>query len=634
MSSFHQIIYRAAGDIREAIEPAASSYAERSEISRWQELLDPWLRVGAPPGRGYLNFGTRATFLRWRASSPGAEGWELAHVLVGPASTLTTGYALQLPELPAGGPDLSLRDRLPRIGDISLIQRGGSAAVRAQSRSAAAVELLVPMLSRILAGDTSVTVPWTEPLVPEAALWGLASILAVLGDNRSLSFMTYAVDVCPAPPGLFVSFNSRAAKQPLDQVYGPLSIRLATSYADAGRPELEHVLAQHRVLEPADQAGRIARLLELWASDEPSGPVSWAAMHAAASPQSPTPGGLVICPMCLSELDWSTLPQWRWDGAKSDFVPIEVPPGASRQLRAHLENGAVVRCPNTFNIMQDEHYLPSDYGNYGPPVVLGFVGLTKSGKSHLLSAMLGEIERSGLDDYGIRIRPIDYRMHKRFLEERVYPLIREDRVLPRTVEGIVTFADAFLVSAGNGPERPVALFDVAGGELTNVENTKRFLNVADGLIFVVDPDQLDAHGLGDEAFNTVLSTLRRANLLPDQVSAAIVLNKADLIRFEDPITLWLRSDGKQLDAEEITRESADVYAYLESRRAEAWTRPYRECAKATLHVASPTGGASPPEGEGGKYPRGVTPRRVLRPLVALLAMTGLLTGPQAERVGI
>jgi hypothetical protein len=59
------------------------------------------------------------------------------------------------------------------------------------------------------------------------------------------------------------------------------------------------------------------------------------------------------------------------------------------------------------------------------------------------------------------------------------------------------------------------------------------------------------------------------------------------------------------------------------------------CNKTTLHVASPTGGAKE-EGEekSRKYPRGVTPLRVLRPLVAMLAMTGVLTGPQAEMIGI
>ena len=90
--------------------------------------------------------------------------------------------------------------------------------------------------------------------------------------------------------------------------------------------------------------------------------------------------------------------------------------------------------------------------------------------------------------------------------------------------------------------------------------------------------------------------------------------------------------GGALDSVEFLRESADVYAFLDARNALAMAEPYEVCDKATLHVASPTGGAD--TGEGGVYPRGVTPRRVLRPLVAMLAMTGVLTGPEAEKVGV
>ena len=113
-----------------------------------------------------------------------------------------------------------------------------------------------------------------------------------------------------------------------------------------------------------------------------------------------------------------------------------------------------------------------------------------------------------------------------------------------------------------------------------------------------------------------------------------MLNKGDLVRFEDPVTRWLRSGDGTLDAEEFLSESRDVYAFLHKKGAAAWTLPYEVCRKATLHVVSPTGGVGQSEGEGGIYPRGVTPRRVLRPLIAMLAMTGVLTGPEAEKVGI
>jgi hypothetical protein len=279
-----------------------------------------------------------------------------------------------------------------------------------------------------------------------------------------------------------------------------------------------------------------------------------------------------------------------------------------------------------------EHYLPAGYGHFGPPVILGFIGLTKSGKSHLLSAMIGEIERGGLEPYGIKNRPIDQAIHKTFLDTRVNPLLRENKVLPPTSEDVINFADAFILTPADGPERPVALFDVAGGNLTRVSDTQQFLEIADGLVFVVDPTQLRPDGLGDDSFNIVLNLLTER--LPAQVSAAIVLNKADLLRFEDPIDLWLRAVNGGLDADAILRESADVFAYLASRQAQAWTRPYSECARATLHVASATGGAARAQGQGGVYPRGVAPHRVLQPLIALLAMTGVLTGVQAERVGI
>jgi hypothetical protein len=120
------------------------------------------------------------------------------------------------------------------------------------------------------------------------------------------------------------------------------------------------------------------------------------------------------------------------------------------------------------------------------------------------------------------------------------------------------------------------------------------------------------------------------------VSAAIILNKADIVRFQEPVDRWLRYEGSastngKLDWVEFLRESADVYAYLDANAALAMAAPYAVCDKATLHVASPTGVADTGDAV---YPRGVKPRRVLRPLVAMLAMTGVLTGPEAEKVGV
>jgi hypothetical protein len=179
----------------------------------------------------------------------------------------------------------------------------------------------------------------------------------------------------------------------------------------------------------------------------------------------------------------------------------------------------------------------------------------------------------------------------------------------------------------------VVLFDVSGGDLARRDSTKEFLWIANGLFFVIDPDHISASKIGDDTFSNVLDIMSQRPTT-ETVNAAIVLNKADKARFEEPIARWLRAGNGTLDPTEFLRESADVYAYLEQRQAMALTRPYLACQKATLHVASPTGGAQEGVDKASKYPRGVTPLRVLRPLVAMLAMTGVLAGPQVEQIGV
>ncbi len=321
----------------------------------------------------------------------------------------------------------------------------------------------------------------------------------------------------------------------------------------------------------------------------------------------------IICPMCLSALDLDSPVLWRWDLLSAGYVELHVPADATGPQRAHLERGAMIKCPDPAGFL-GEHYLPAEYVRFGRPVVIGFIGVTTSGKTHLLSAMLGAIEGRGLADFRISSRPLDQAWHHRFMAKNVQPLLEEHKVLDRTEEDVISFADAFLMGPAGGPERAVAMFDVAGGELsrekTSVQGTKKFLEIADGLVFVADSGRLP------------------------EVSAAVVLNKADLRRFDDPVTRWLRTDIAGLDPELILRESADVFAYLELSGAKAWTQPCADCGKGTLHVVSATGGPGQQTDQGEFYPRGVTPRRVLGPLVALLAMTGVLADERARQVGV
>jgi len=647
MSTIHQIVFRAPNGSNGTIVPAFSSIKDNANVERWQRRLDPWLRTGNPLGRGYLDFGEQAAFIRWHTDVASRYDWQYALVLIGPPVVLSAGYALELPELTA---DLLAISPGGRLRSATRTELGpGHDAIMARARSVQAVELLVPLLARVLAGEQSVTMPWTEPSLPEAVMWGLASILSMLGDTRPVSFLTYASGRAANASGLFVSFRPGAARLPPDPGFETVAIGLATRFAEdtAG---LRRTLLRHGMLEPTDHAGRITRLLNLWPHIDTAysgGTHSVNATFEGPSPTAPVPppgskpgtgtNQSVTCPICLHEIDdWDGLQYWRWDAALEAYVELPVSPALNQNQRDRLLRGAYVRCPAPHTDVQTDHYLPVNYGRFGPPVLLGFIGLTKSGKSHLLASMVGEIQGGALlQDYGIVSRPVDPAMHQRFLEGWVNPLFNHDRVLPGTQEGIVTFADAFLMSSQNGPERLVALFDVAGGDLARVNETKQFLEIANGLFFVIDPEHMSARRqrLGDETFNNVLDVVK-GKARADQVSAAIVFNKADRVRFDEPVSRWLRSDSKVLDPVEFLLESRDVYAYLDAKGALALAGPYLLCDRATLHVASPTGGAGNTEGEGGVYPRGVVPRRVLRPLVAMLAMTGVLPGPEAGRVGI
>lgn len=351
------------------------------------------------------------------------------------------------------------------------------------------------------------------------------------------------------------------------------------------------------------------------------------------------PAAEIVCPVCLGRLRWEEQPLlWRFDAASLNYVELPVLGNADPEQRRKHERGALVRCPDPAG-RAAEHFLPADYVRYGKPVVLGFVGATSAGKTHLLSAMVGEIEGGALGSFGLSCHPLDPVSHLRFMDAMVKPLLRDQHVISPTKPGLTHFADGFLIRAAGAPDRlvPVALFDVAGAELgsdVSPDDTKAFLDIADGLIFVIDPVQdIENARTGEDTFNTVLYGLSQSGRLP-HTNAAIVLNKADLVRFDDPITKWFRTELTEVDPDQIAEESADIYAYMDVRGGSQLTRPYRECGKGTLHAVSPTGGPDLKSGDLDTYPRGVRPRRVLAPLLALLAMTGVIPGPLAARIGV
>jgi hypothetical protein len=611
VSTIDQITYRARGGSEgTVIVQTETSLRDQQQSDSWQRRLDLWLRQGSPLGCAYLDFGSQAAFIRWQASDRSRLGWERASVLVGPSATLTGSHALEFPELDTSSPPL-------RAGAMPGARRDELAE---RARSAAAISVLIPVLAHALQRERRVTMPWTSPELPDAVMWGFISILRMIGDDRPVSFLTYA----SAPsrdgdtPGLLVSFRTdvTAPLRP-DEGFAAIAADLAHRFAD-DPADLHRTLIEHGVPETANHHTRISRLLGLPPREEKVSVLGF-------------PPSALRCPMCLTEIpDWTALGYWRY--AHGDFEEIRIPRDANQVQRARYLHRAYVRCPAPQDDETAIHHLPARYGNFGRPVLLGFVGLTQSGKSHLLASMIGEISK--LSDYGIDVDPLDPAIHQRFLENAVNPLIARNEVLPGTPDDATTeIADAFIVKNRDGRERVVALFDVSGGDLAQTDQTREFLWIADGLFFVIDPEHIEGSKAGDATFSNVLNIVRdRANQEP--ISAAIILNKADKARFEEPVARWLRSGDGTMDPTEFLRETADVYSYLAGHGATVLTRPYQACPKATLHIASPTGGSKEGDEKGSKYPRGVTPVRVLRPLAAMLAMTGVLTSPQAEMVGV
>lgn len=355
--------------------------------------------------------------------------------------------------------------------------------------------------------------------------------------------------------------------------------------------------------------------------------------------------GIVQCPICLDSYPWPSEPElFQFDDSQG-YVPVDILGTATETKRAIFRRSAHIRCPNPSND-HPTHYLPLLYAAYRPPIVIGLIGRSRSGKTHLLAAMIGEIENGKLTQYGLKADALDIAKHRRFIKTYSRPLLLEGRCLDGTVAGLTDFADALLVSSDHG-SWPVAFFDVGGEDLGRLAENTRFLNALTALLFVADPgfvfgspntngrsghiDRPRAY-LGEETFRAVLSQLHPAGGYLD-LPAAIVVNKSDRLRFLPPVDGWLRRrpDGT-VDPQRILDESRDVYAFLHQQGAGPLLQPYGYCRQCTLHFVSATGGEVAQGG--GCYPRGARPVRVLEPLVALLTMSGVLGDETAGKVGV
>ncbi|MEU9997795.1 hypothetical protein [Streptomyces sp. NPDC050848] len=343
-----------------------------------------------------------------------------------------------------------------------------------------------------------------------------------------------------------------------------------------------------------------------------------------------------MCPHCLLSVEYDERLLVTID-AKGNRLPLDLTSEHRPAHRRAMLRKAYHLCPHA-GPGDEAHELPVPYLTNGEPLSIAFVGSSSVGKTHLLAAMLGEVELGGLERYGLKSLPLNPDTHRAFLRERVQSLQQGRRLASTGQQTFARFADGLLVSARGTTPRPVVFFDLAGEDLAQDGAVTDFLSGVDAFVFVLDPlralrmasldpvreqDGLPRRDLGDEAFTTVLNRMERPENGLIGAPAAIAVNKSDLVRFEPAVDRWLgRALPPRIDREALRAESRDAYAFLAHYASRAWLKPFDDCARCTLHFVAATGG----QAKGDRFPHGARSRRVLAPLLSIFAMCGLLPG--------
>lgn len=362
-----------------------------------------------------------------------------------------------------------------------------------------------------------------------------------------------------------------------------------------------------------------------------------------------------ICPSCL--ISFST-PSWR-DAAANEVVPDRLtrlaPPIA--QLRDHVGwrlgrqpsrsgRAAAAAAAGLLPACPLGHRLPEGYTSRRT-VVLGLTGLTGSGKSTYLTALLERLYEGALAPLGIAVELAEdsaerHRQNRLRLIVDKIPLFLTPPLAGQEVQQPVVLT----LTRAREEDTPTAInlliYDASGEQLlrrADIAQYNRYLYAADGLILVLGPSTLPrlrgVDDIGDDlgpgaatqmvaALADLLRSTRglKANAVVPDAAVAVALSKAD--RLTDALPPGVLREQPLDDLYAVLRRAYDsseeLTAFMERMGAENLSSIIlHRLPQVTFHAVSATGHAV----QDGHYPD-VEPTGVVEPLVVLLARVGFL----------
>jgi len=361
----------------------------------------------------------------------------------------------------------------------------------------------------------------------------------------------------------------------------------------------------------------------------------------------------VVCPHCLD-----TFPLWDmlFTGASGQSHKAK-PTLKDRLLRrppkfAKDDSGHILRdkqCPKC------NHSLPWSTGEQ-TDLIIGMVGAKYSGKSHYVATLVQRLQNEVGRDFEASLIHVDQATVERYRDEFYEQLYGNHAELQTTQPGAKPLLYNFTVDGSIWGRREsnrsvtLAFYDTAGEDFESDEKVRdfvRYLSKASGLIFIIDPLQIQllrqdigrkaklpevhSDGAPNKILGTVIGELQKYGLasanneLP--IPVAIVFTKCDVLRDNNLIESnrqWVRDIHHRRFYDLTLHDDINsIFSYLVEKWSMATYNDIRtRFKKYSMFGVSATGCASD---EDNRFPF-ISPWRVEDPLLWLLYELEVIPG--------